>query len=482
MATRTSAQSGLWSAATTWDTGVPVNGDSVIIAAGHVVEFDVDQSAFATGIAGVTLNGTLRASTTPGAYVLKLAGHMTPNATGRLEAGTEAAPYPANCSFEIRVNGNYYAVNGGTNAVALYGQVPQYLTAKLAVAASAGYTVLTLDTDVSSDWHVGDTVYICNINKGRNGEQRTIAALGVGTITLSSGLTGSKLVGSVVALSTRNVRFIGSGSSAGRGIYGGTGAILSGVEIRGMQYGINSGSNHTLTGCTFSGNTYGISVSYTRLYDCVLTGNSYDLSVAAGVARESTFASAVQHQNYSRLTTTQFVVWDVDGIAGAVRAWMAGGRIVSDEAILPPDATLTLSHKLIFERATSDAPTNVPTPVYIDFPLSHNGLGQIKAAAWLRRDTDVMTEPLRAQIINLDEDPLYGGVPVAEAAMTVGVDEWQRLSLHATVQTNQQYALRIIGRNGSGNGWAQWKLDMPAMYETLVATITEDELVANVTD
>ncbi len=41
MATRTSVKSGLWSAADTWDTGVPVNGDTVVIAAGHNVIYDV---------------------------------------------------------------------------------------------------------------------------------------------------------------------------------------------------------------------------------------------------------------------------------------------------------------------------------------------------------------------------------------------------------------------------------------------------------
>ncbi len=50
MATRTSVGSGLWSSAAVWDTGVPVDGDDVVIASGHVIEFDVNQSAFVTGV------------------------------------------------------------------------------------------------------------------------------------------------------------------------------------------------------------------------------------------------------------------------------------------------------------------------------------------------------------------------------------------------------------------------------------------------
>ena len=58
MATRTSVGSGLWSSVGTWDTGVPVDGDDVVIASGHVIEFDANQSAFVTGVK-VTITGTL---------------------------------------------------------------------------------------------------------------------------------------------------------------------------------------------------------------------------------------------------------------------------------------------------------------------------------------------------------------------------------------------------------------------------------------
>lgn len=60
MATITSVASGNWGTAGTWDTGsVPANGDAVIIAEGHEVLFDVDQSGFANGLASLTINGIL---------------------------------------------------------------------------------------------------------------------------------------------------------------------------------------------------------------------------------------------------------------------------------------------------------------------------------------------------------------------------------------------------------------------------------------
>ena len=61
MATITSIASGYWSNPQIWDSGtVPADGDSVIVATGHTVTFDVDQSNFANGLAGLTINGTLK--------------------------------------------------------------------------------------------------------------------------------------------------------------------------------------------------------------------------------------------------------------------------------------------------------------------------------------------------------------------------------------------------------------------------------------
>lgn len=62
MATITSVGSGNWSAAGTWDAGVPADNDTVVIAAGHAVTFDVDQSGFANGIAGLTITGHVAAA------------------------------------------------------------------------------------------------------------------------------------------------------------------------------------------------------------------------------------------------------------------------------------------------------------------------------------------------------------------------------------------------------------------------------------
>ena len=110
MAIRTTVNSGNWSNAAIWDTGVPVDNDTVIIAAGHTVTFNVDQSAWANGIAGLTITGdaatpaTLRFEwSAAGTYHLKIK-------TGTTIAGTNTAVYG-------RILANSDGVWGNTGAL-----------------------------------------------------------------------------------------------------------------------------------------------------------------------------------------------------------------------------------------------------------------------------------------------------------------------------------------------------------------------------
>lgn len=247
---------GNWSSPETWAGGVvPGNGDMVTIVSPDVVTFDVDQSGFANGI-GLTVNSGARlvCSTSPGAYHLKCNATFALN--GTFQAGTAASePLPAGVTFIIDLNGSYTINCGSSSHVALCCTEPAYKVIALTAAANAGATVLSVDADVTGDiWAPGNEINVDDVAGSLpDSESRTIAVGGVtpSTITLASGLTAAKTLGSKVILVTRNIRIINGKSYAITNPVGGTVA----AEIR-TANGINGPSDCTIGG-TLSGCTNG---------------------------------------------------------------------------------------------------------------------------------------------------------------------------------------------------------------------------------
>ena len=214
MATITSVGSGLWSAAGTWDAGVPADGDDVVIASGHVVTFDVNQSAFITGVK-VTITGTLTHTTVAGTYCLYIKTGNSLLGTGTWNIGTSGTPIPFAAKHTITGAAGWSCLASGPLTVTVYGIEPTYKYVRLSGDEAAGQTELSVDTDVTGDlWNDGDTVYICDINMAVEVEERIIAASGIaaGAITITSGLTAAKSTGAFIVLTNRNVRIL-SGSS-----------------------------------------------------------------------------------------------------------------------------------------------------------------------------------------------------------------------------------------------------------------------------
>lgn len=116
MATRTSVGTGAWGTAGTWDTGIPADGDDVVIAAGHTVTFNVDQSAFTTGI-GLTITGTLTHTTTTGTYCLFAKTGASITGAGTWNIGTSGTPIPFAAKHTITGAAGWY-VTGASGLVA----------------------------------------------------------------------------------------------------------------------------------------------------------------------------------------------------------------------------------------------------------------------------------------------------------------------------------------------------------------------------
>jgi hypothetical protein len=260
MATRTSAATGLFSAGTTWVGGVaPVDTDAFVIADTHIVTFDMDQSAWA-GCAASTINagGTLIASTTAGAYVLKMNADLTNN--GTIQAGTSiAVPYPATCTFTINFSSTANSFEcGGAGVILFYCTQPANKVIQLSAAEAIGQTILSVDTSVVGDWADGNTVMIVENDKVyETPEERVIAAGGIaaGTITVTAGLTAAKNDDAWIALITRNIRVIGA---TGYVVKSPINSYIAAEFYGDFDYMIYIGTNTTFAGtarCT-SGTSY----------------------------------------------------------------------------------------------------------------------------------------------------------------------------------------------------------------------------------
>lgn len=264
MATRTSVGSGLWSAVGTWDTGVPLNNDVVVIASGHVVTFDVDQSGFADGIDGLTIDGTLYVTRTAGVYYLKIkaAKTITAATSGVFDCGTVGDQMPFNVKFSL------FILTGGSvsNKITfyVYGQNPTYKQARLTAGVVAGATVLPIDTDLTGDiWAAGDTIGIdtASVLGASRCEDKLIAAGGItsNSITLTAGLSYKKDAGDYVTLMTRHLFM----SCAPNGwAFSGPTSVIHGAWFTVIAGGYLVNSSAFITGdCVYSGGSYGFFIA-----------------------------------------------------------------------------------------------------------------------------------------------------------------------------------------------------------------------------
>jgi hypothetical protein len=203
---------GLWSATATWNGGaVPVDDDTVVIASGDTVTYDVDWSSDVTypnGVNSITVTGTLKLSRSAGTYYFKLKTGATFTGAGTFDCGTSGDQIPFTAKHTVNLKNGAI---GNSIIFTVYCQSPTIPYVRLSNEENTSATRLEIDTDVTGDlWAVNDTVSICNINGGRNVESRTISDIQSTYIDISAGLTASKLQGSYVVLETRHVNFIGT--------------------------------------------------------------------------------------------------------------------------------------------------------------------------------------------------------------------------------------------------------------------------------
>ena len=301
MATITSAGSGNWGTGATWVGGVaPADNDAVVIASGHTVVFNVDTSAWANGINGITVTGTLSVSTTTSSY-MKMKAATTISGAGTFNVGTSGTPIPFAVKFTLTGGSGWYVQGSGGLTMGVYGAEPTYTYVKLTGAESAGATRLEIDTDLTGDiWAATDSIRINNVAQAQQTELRVISAITSTYIDITAGLTASKLVGSYVCLITRNVKITGLGASVLQSFASGKLVIAGGSLTSDNRIGLFLCTGSTISGGVFSGNNY-------------VTNGNIDLTISGGVFSGNT---CVFYNPYSGncingiFVGNSFPIWD----------------------------------------------------------------------------------------------------------------------------------------------------------------------------
>jgi hypothetical protein len=270
MANITSVKSGLWSDPTVWNSGtVPANGDSVTIAYGHTVTFNVDQSGFSSGLAGLTINGTLTFIADGTRTYLKMAGNIA--GSGVLYVGTQASRIPPSTDGQptatIAFNGAYQVT--GALTVELWGEqrAPGYPIA----SKVDNYTIVLQGTGRLEWLRANDRIGISNSTiQGRNSppdESFLVASYNpdTRTITLDSSTPLTRAVNQsgatdyviCLTLSIWATNLVGQSAGTGFAYTVNYGRAL-GVRFSNFGRGpIRECSGWTITSCIGQNNTYG---------------------------------------------------------------------------------------------------------------------------------------------------------------------------------------------------------------------------------
>jgi len=214
MATRTFTYGGvdhLWSTVGNWDTGVPVDTDTAVIPLTQTCIFDVNQSAFGTGIT-LQVAGELDFATDGTVWYLKLAADFSP--TGTVSVGTSGTPIPAAPDAAaspavgtIAFNGVFSLKASGAVKYEMWGEqrAGRDVTDR---TQNAGDSEIRLATGFTL--RKPDRIVVSRAVAGANARVLTVESYNAGTrvVTLSAPLAAAVAVGDRVALLSRCIEMV----------------------------------------------------------------------------------------------------------------------------------------------------------------------------------------------------------------------------------------------------------------------------------
>jgi hypothetical protein len=177
VANRYTVASGLDSSIATWDGGVsvPVEGDRVLVCAGHVVTLTGDRiwgddstaTVVINGVSttnSITILGTLIASRTASTSLTSKGGVLV--STGILDMGSEVSPIPSEYNCDLILNkssvlaaGKYSFVVSGAGGFKAWGYTKKRITTLNGAVAAGATSILVND---ATGWKAGDWMYLGN--------------------------------------------------------------------------------------------------------------------------------------------------------------------------------------------------------------------------------------------------------------------------------------------------------------------------------
>lgn len=513
MATITSVGSGLWSAAGTWDTGVPVDGDTVVIASEHTVTLDIDQSSYTTGHK-LAVSGTLTHSTTTNSYFkgwVSIASNAY-TGSGFYIMGTAENPIPNGVTAVFSGGGGRH--NNAWKRTT-YGAEPSYKWVR--VTGTSGKTIY-VDTDVTGDiWSVGNTVGLIPLSTPTAARQKTTIATGgiaSNSITVVDTISPTLDTGSYVVLLTRNVQIIagtygsletgssndinntwfpaGSLSSISTSNVVLNKCVLTGGATQFASTGLQmhdsigiSGSDGTWTShsrvvkaifdnCYFFGSPQTLFVySYNVIFNtCHFIGcntvvsYSNDITFLSCVAEDCSQLSldSVGYSYNTLMDVSQevsmsdtyshpyssFVSSAHDQVDGTIKIWSLGGVIINETTIVP--SGYTSGYKAVLSSASYNA--------FGIFCIKVDSGTTISINVAIRKDTSMTYLP-RIYLTNNLANPLINSSDVLDSfVITDSIDTWETDTLSITNSTDydQEYKLWFVAKNASGNAYSAYDI------------------------
>ena len=205
MAAIVSAGSGLSNAGATWVGGViPVEGDTVTIAAGHTVTITGTHIwGNDTATAALTIAGSCVFSTVANTD-LTLKGTMTNSGTAAVwRRGTLDSPMPAGITSKVKTNysatlaNNKYNINfGATTRFAEWSEVGATRNRQFTVASAISVGATSITVSDATGWKVGDIIFLEATNTTvTQREHRVLTSVSGNVVGWTTGLTNARIAG-----------------------------------------------------------------------------------------------------------------------------------------------------------------------------------------------------------------------------------------------------------------------------------------------